>query len=48
MFLIDPNCKLLKENSQNLERRPWSATFDRDENLIIIGQVLGHVEIFDI
>ncbi len=47
MYVFDKTGKVYKDSMQTLERRPWSATFDRNEQLIIVGEVLGIVEVFN-
>ncbi len=33
---------------QSLERRPWSATFNKDESILLVGEVYAIVECFQL
>jgi hypothetical protein len=48
LIVIDPDGHAYKENMESLYRRPWSATFNKDESILIIGEVNGIVEGFSL
>ena len=48
IIVIDPEGLARKENMKSLERRPWSACFNKDESVLIVGEVQGIVQGFSL